>query len=165
MASCVLGVRLERPIFSVNFRFRLPSTESACGGDNPETFHDLRRTYLSNWLAQGLSEFKVMRLAGHAKFETTRQFWLIRFSRTFELKEWTCGLIQRYGSKFSLSTLPSYRWSFSASRSPPPRRLSRGGSRENVVSGASPRRRSLRSHGPCVGEVAVQGPTPLADGP
>ena len=40
------------------------------------TFHDLRRTCLSNWLAQGLSEFEVMRLAGHAKFETTRQFYL-----------------------------------------------------------------------------------------
>ncbi len=40
------------------------------------TFHDLRRTCLSNWLAQGLTEFEVMRLAGHAKFETTRQFYL-----------------------------------------------------------------------------------------
>ena len=40
------------------------------------TFHDLRRTCLSNWLAQGLGEFEVMRLAGHAKFETTRQFYL-----------------------------------------------------------------------------------------
>jgi integrase len=40
------------------------------------TFHDLRRTCLSNWLAQGLGEFEVMRLAGHAQFETTRQFYL-----------------------------------------------------------------------------------------
>jgi len=40
------------------------------------TFHDLRRTCLSNWLSAGLSEFEVMTLAGHAKFETTRRFYL-----------------------------------------------------------------------------------------
>lgn len=40
------------------------------------TFHDLRRTCLTNWLAAGLSEFEVMNLAGHAKFETTRRFYL-----------------------------------------------------------------------------------------
>ena len=40
------------------------------------TFHDLRRTCLTNWLATGLSEFEVMNLAGHSKFETTRRFYL-----------------------------------------------------------------------------------------
>ena len=40
------------------------------------TFHDLRRTCLTNWLAAGLSEFEVMNLAGHSKFETTRRFYL-----------------------------------------------------------------------------------------
>jgi integrase len=40
------------------------------------TFHDLRRTALSNWLAGGISEHEVMRLAGHADFATTHKFYL-----------------------------------------------------------------------------------------
>jgi len=39
-------------------------------------FHDFRRTCLTRWLINGLSEYDVMNLAGHAKFETTRQFYL-----------------------------------------------------------------------------------------
>jgi len=39
-------------------------------------FHDLRRTCLTRWLFNGLSEYDVMTLAGHADFETTRQFYL-----------------------------------------------------------------------------------------
>jgi len=39
-------------------------------------FHDLRRTCLTSWLASGLSEYEAMYLAGHAAFETTRQFYL-----------------------------------------------------------------------------------------
>ncbi len=39
-------------------------------------FHDLRRTCLTRWLFNGLSEYDVMTLAGHAEFETTRQFYL-----------------------------------------------------------------------------------------
>ena len=39
-------------------------------------FHDLRRTCLTNWLANGLSEFDVMTMAGHTSFETTRRFYL-----------------------------------------------------------------------------------------
>ncbi|MCP4263892.1 MAG: site-specific integrase [Planctomycetes bacterium] len=39
-------------------------------------FHDLRRTALSNWLANGMSEYDVMRLAGHSSFSTTHQFYL-----------------------------------------------------------------------------------------
>ncbi len=40
------------------------------------TFHDLGRTAITNWFRQGLSEHDVMRLAGHARFETTHQFYL-----------------------------------------------------------------------------------------
>jgi integrase len=39
-------------------------------------FHDLRRTCLTHWLFNGLSEYDVMRLAGHSDFETTRRFYL-----------------------------------------------------------------------------------------
>lgn len=39
-------------------------------------FHDLRRTALSNWLANGMSERDVMVLAGHSSFQTTHQFYL-----------------------------------------------------------------------------------------
>lgn len=40
------------------------------------TFHDLRRTALRNWLSNGVSEYDVMTLAGHSKFETTHKFYL-----------------------------------------------------------------------------------------
>jgi integrase len=40
------------------------------------TFHDLRRTCLSNWIAQGLSLHEVKELAGHAGIETTDRFYL-----------------------------------------------------------------------------------------
>jgi integrase len=40
------------------------------------TFHNLWRTCLSHWLANGLKEYEVMRLAGHSSFETTRKFYL-----------------------------------------------------------------------------------------
>jgi len=39
-------------------------------------FHDLRNTALTNWFANGMSEFEVMKLAGHADFKTTHQFYL-----------------------------------------------------------------------------------------
>jgi integrase len=39
-------------------------------------FHDLRNTAITNWFANGLSEYEVMKLAGHASFETTHQFYL-----------------------------------------------------------------------------------------
>jgi integrase len=39
-------------------------------------FHDLRKTALSNWLANGMSEYDVMTLAGHASFSTTHRFYL-----------------------------------------------------------------------------------------
>jgi integrase len=40
------------------------------------TFHDLRRTCLSNWIVQGLSLREVKELAGHAGIETTDRFYL-----------------------------------------------------------------------------------------
>lgn len=40
------------------------------------SFHDLRRTCLTNLFDKGLDEFDVMSLAGHAEFETTRRFYL-----------------------------------------------------------------------------------------
>ena len=39
-------------------------------------FHDCRSTALSNWFAQGLSEYEVMKLAGHSSFSTTHRFYL-----------------------------------------------------------------------------------------
>jgi integrase len=40
------------------------------------TFHDIRKTAISNWLRQGLSEYDVMTLAGHANFATIHRFYL-----------------------------------------------------------------------------------------
>ena len=40
------------------------------------TFHDIRKTAITNWLRQGMSEYDVMTLAGHANFETTHRFYL-----------------------------------------------------------------------------------------
>jgi integrase len=45
-------------------------------GINTGTFHDLRRTCLSNWIVQGLSLHEVKELAGHAGIETTERFYL-----------------------------------------------------------------------------------------
>lgn len=39
-------------------------------------FHDLRRTAICNWFAQGLTEYEIMKLAGHADFKTTHKFYL-----------------------------------------------------------------------------------------
>ena len=40
------------------------------------TFHDIRKTAITNWLRQGLREYDVMTLAGHANFATTHRFYL-----------------------------------------------------------------------------------------
>jgi integrase len=40
------------------------------------TFHDLRRTALSNLLTGGLAEYDVMRIAGHSSFDITHRFYL-----------------------------------------------------------------------------------------
>jgi len=39
-------------------------------------FHDLRRTAVCNWFAEGMTEFEVMKLGGHADFKTTQRFFL-----------------------------------------------------------------------------------------
>jgi integrase len=39
-------------------------------------FHDLRNTAITNWFGNGMSEYEVMKLAGHADFRTTHQFYL-----------------------------------------------------------------------------------------
>ena len=40
------------------------------------TFHDIRRTAISMWFANGMSEYDVMALAGHSSFATTHKFYL-----------------------------------------------------------------------------------------
>ena len=40
------------------------------------TFHDIRRTVISMWFANGMSEYEVIRLAGHSDFTTTHKFYL-----------------------------------------------------------------------------------------
>ena len=39
-------------------------------------FHDLRRTAICNWFREGLKEFEIMRLTGHATFATTHKYYL-----------------------------------------------------------------------------------------
>ena len=39
-------------------------------------FHDLRRTAITNWFANGMSENDVIVLAGHSNFATTHEFYL-----------------------------------------------------------------------------------------
>ena len=58
-----------------NFRYQFRAIMKKAGIEKGE-FHDLRRTCLTNWLANGLSEYDVMTMAGHASFETTRRFYL-----------------------------------------------------------------------------------------
>lgn len=62
-----------------NFRYQFRVIMKKAGTEKGE-FHDLRRTCLTNWLANGLSEFNVMTMAGHASFETTRRFYLAVWS-------------------------------------------------------------------------------------
>ena len=40
------------------------------------TFHDIRRTAITMWFANGMSEYDVMTLAGHSSFSTTHKFYL-----------------------------------------------------------------------------------------
>jgi integrase len=58
-----------------NFDDAFKKIRNRAGIDNG-TFHDLRRTCLTNWFANGLSEYEVMLLAGHACFSTTHTFYL-----------------------------------------------------------------------------------------
>ena len=58
-----------------NFTRHFQKILEKAGIDHGE-FHDLRRTCLTQWLTNGLSEYDVMQLAGHSDFETTRRFYL-----------------------------------------------------------------------------------------
>ena len=58
-----------------NFRYQFLKIKE-CADIDIGTFHDLRRTCITNWFAYGLSEYEVMIMAGHASFETTRRFYL-----------------------------------------------------------------------------------------
>ncbi|AQQ70911.1 Tyrosine recombinase XerD [Limihaloglobus sulfuriphilus] len=58
-----------------NFTRQFKRILTLAGIDKGE-FHDLRRTGLSRMLARGLSKYDLMTIAGHAKFETTQQFYL-----------------------------------------------------------------------------------------
>ena len=40
------------------------------------TFHDLRRTAITNWFYSGLEIIEVMRIAGHSKYDTTLKYYL-----------------------------------------------------------------------------------------
>ncbi len=40
------------------------------------TFHDIRRTAITNWFYAGLEITEVMRLAGHSKYDTTLKYYL-----------------------------------------------------------------------------------------
>lgn len=57
--------------FSLRFKkiLKRASVKTGC-------FHDFRSTALTNWLAAGMSELDVMRLAGHSSFTTTHTFYL-----------------------------------------------------------------------------------------
>ncbi|MBI9019111.1 MAG: site-specific integrase [Phycisphaerae bacterium] len=46
------------------------------GTINRGTFHDIRRTAITNWFYKGLEIIEVMRLAGHSKYETTLKYYL-----------------------------------------------------------------------------------------
>ena len=59
------------PLFNRHFNKIL----ARAGIDHGE-FHDLRRTAICNWFAEGLSELEVMHLAGHANFATTHRYYL-----------------------------------------------------------------------------------------
>ena len=40
------------------------------------TFHDFRRTAICDWFVQGMTEYDVMKLAGHSEFSTTHKYYL-----------------------------------------------------------------------------------------
>ena len=58
-----------------NFDRQFRSIRERAGVDEGQ-FHDFRRACITNWFAYGLSEFEVMKMAGHASFDTTRRFYL-----------------------------------------------------------------------------------------
>ena len=58
-----------------HFDGQFGSLRQRAGVDQGE-FRDFRRTCLTNWFANGSSEYEVMKMAGHASFETTWSFYL-----------------------------------------------------------------------------------------
>lgn len=48
----------------------------AMAGVKKGTFHDIRRTAITNWFYAGLEVLEVMELAGHSKYETTLKHYL-----------------------------------------------------------------------------------------
>ena len=59
-----------------NFRRKFTKLQKQASVRFRLRFHNLRNTALTNWFANGMSEHDVMRLAGHASFETTHKFYL-----------------------------------------------------------------------------------------
>jgi len=59
-----------------NFYKQFGSIFKRAGIRKKGKFHDFRSTALSNWFSQGLTEYEVMKLAGHSSFETTHRFYL-----------------------------------------------------------------------------------------
>jgi integrase len=59
-----------------NFRRKFRKIQKRASVRMDLRFHDLRNTALTNWFRNGMSEHDVMRLAGHASFETTHKFYL-----------------------------------------------------------------------------------------
>ncbi|MCK4913918.1 MAG: site-specific integrase [Planctomycetes bacterium] len=63
----------NRPVNNFRRQFNLILSKA---GVKQGKFHDFRRTCISKWFANGLSEFDVMNMAGHSNFETTRNYYL-----------------------------------------------------------------------------------------
>jgi len=61
------------PVNNFNYQFNILSEKA---GIEEGEFHDLRRTYLTGLFAGGLSEYEIMKLAGHSDSETTHRFYL-----------------------------------------------------------------------------------------
>lgn len=38
--------------------------------------HDLRRTAICDWFVQGMTEYDVMKLAGHSEFSSTHKYYI-----------------------------------------------------------------------------------------
>jgi len=58
-----------------NFRRQLNKIRGKAGVKKG-TFHDIRRTAITMWFANGMSEHDMMVLAGHSSFATTHEFYL-----------------------------------------------------------------------------------------
>ena len=59
-----------------NFTEMFVEIRDRAGIKQHKTFHDLRRTAITNWFYEGLEITEVMRLAGHSKYDTTLKYYL-----------------------------------------------------------------------------------------